>query len=112
LVRHISDAHSALEVVPIYADGLEGIRPGQDIQVLYWMHELTARDRTILRAHPMGDAMRAERGVFSLRSNVRPNPIGVSVVRVIRVMGATVVVSGLDARDNSPLLDIKASPGL
>lgn len=110
-VKHISESESALEVQPAYAEGLEGISPGHQIQVLYWMHELSSSDRMVLKVHPRGDPRRPERGVFSLRSNVRPNPIGVSLAEVVRVDGATVVVRGMDARNGSPLIDIKANPG-
>jgi tRNA (Thr-GGU) A37 N-methylase len=48
------------------------------------------------------------RGVFSLRSCTRPNPIGVSEVEIVEVRGSGLVVVGLDARDGSPLIDIKA----
>ncbi len=77
---------------------------------MYWMHQLSPGDRRTLRAHPMGDTRRPERGVFSLRSNVRPNPIGVTVVDVVRVEGTNVVVRSLDARHGTPLIDIKANP--
>jgi L-fuculose-phosphate aldolase len=109
-VKKISDSESVLEVQPIYAGGLEGICPGERVQVLYWMHELSIKDRKILKAHPMGDTERPERGVFSLRSNVRPNPIGVTTAEVVSVDGASVVIRGLDAKDGSPLIDIKGKP--
>jgi len=109
-VTQISDSESALEVQLAFAGGLEGICPGQKIQILYWMHELSSKDRMVLKAHPMGDARRPERGVFSLRSQVRPNPIGVSIAEVVRIDGLNVVVQGLDAKNESPLIDIKANP--
>jgi len=74
---------------------------------LYWMHELTHSERRLLRVHPRGDKSVAPRGVFSLRSPMRPNPIGVSEVDVIEVRDAGLVVVGLDARPGSPLVDIK-----
>ena len=109
-VKKISDKQSALEVERAHVNGLEGLCPGMKIQILYWMHELSPEDRRILKAHPKGDMGRPERGVFSLRSQVRPNPIGVTMAEVIRIEGPNVVVQGLDARDHSPLIDIKAYP--
>jgi len=47
--------------------------------------------------------------VFSLRSPMRPNPIGVTEANVLEVRGASVVVEGLDALDGSPIIDIKAA---
>jgi len=58
------------------------------------------------RIHPPW-APGAEVGVFASRTPNRPNPIGVSVVRVIKVSGNTVYISSIDAFDGSPLLDIK-----
>ena len=109
-VKKISDSESLLEVERTYAVGLEGLGSGMKIQVLYWMHELTPKDRRTLKAHPKGDASRPERGVFTLRSQVRPNPIGVTMAEVVSVDGPYVIVQGLDARDHSPLIDIKAYP--
>jgi tRNA (Thr-GGU) A37 N-methylase len=47
------------------------------------------------------------RGTFSLRSPVRPNPIGTSIVRLVKVEGTALYVRGLDCLDGTPLLDIK-----
>ena len=104
-----SEEESILEIDPAHAEGLEGIEAGDRLQVLYWMHELSAKDRTILKVHPRGDASRALKGVFGLRSPMRPNPIGVSTVEVRRVAGTRVFVRDLDARDGSPIIDIKAA---
>ena len=59
------------------------------------------------RVHPMGDPSRPERGVFATRSPCRPNPIGITVVEILAVEGTKICVTGLDALDGSPLLDIK-----
>jgi tRNA (Thr-GGU) A37 N-methylase len=47
------------------------------------------------------------RGTFSLRSPVRPNPLGTSMVQLVGIEGATVFVRGLDCLDETPLLDLK-----
>lgn len=109
-VKKSSNGESTLDVHLPYVEGLEGLGPGMKIQVLYWMHELSPKDRMILMAHPMGKKGHPKRGVFSLRSQVRPNPIGVSIAEIVRIDGPHVVVQGLDARDDSPLVDIKACP--
>jgi len=72
------------------------------------MHELGKAERRSLRVHPRGDIATPRRGVFALRSPMRPNPIGVSEVEVVEVRATGLVVIGLDARDGSPLIDIKA----
>jgi len=109
-VKKTSNCDSTLIVRLPYVEGLEGLGPGMKIQVLYWMHELSPKDRMILKAHPMGNRGRPKRGVFSLRSQVRPNPIGVTIAEIVRIDGPHVVVHGLDARDGSLLVDIKACP--
>lgn len=110
VVRKDLDDLCMLEIQPRYAQALEGVREGMRLQVLYWMHELTDEHRRMLKVHPRGDRSRPLRGVFALRSPMRPNPIGVSVVRVQEVQGREVTVSDLDALDGSPLIDIKAAP--
>ena len=89
---------------------LLGLTPGDRLQVLYWMHRLGEGDRRVLRCHPMGDASKPKRGVFALRSPMRPNPIGSTVVEVMEVRGTQLRVSGLDALDGSPVVDLKSAP--
>ena len=110
-IKRISESECQLEIRRSYAQGLIGLRPEDKVQVLYWMHELSYRDRRTLVTHPGGDANRPAKGVFSLRSCVRPNPIGVTVVKISRIAESQVVVLGLDAHDGAPLIDIKAHAG-
>jgi len=70
--------------------------------VLYWLHE--AR-RDLVRQSPRRDG--TSLGTFSLRSPLRPNPIGSSIVRLVRRAGAVLEVRGLDCLDGTPLLDLK-----
>jgi tRNA-Thr(GGU) m(6)t(6)A37 methyltransferase TsaA len=77
---------------------------GQDVLVLTWLH---LADRDVLRVHPRGDESRPLTGVFATRSPDRPNPIGLHRVRILEVDGARVRVSGLEALDGTPVLDIK-----
>ena len=103
-----SAEESVLEIDPVHKEGLCGIAAADLLQVLYWMHELRETDRRILKVHPQGDRSRPLKGVFGLRSPMRPNPIGVSDVCVTRVAETRVFVTGLDALDGSPILDIKS----
>ena len=91
-----------LELDPDFAPALDGTDAYARIEVLYWLH---AARRDLLTQSPKGRG--ALRGTFSLRSPVRPNPIGTSVVRLLRREGAVLVVRGLDCLDGTPLLDIK-----
>jgi len=102
---------SILELDPVYTEGLSGISAGDRLQVLYWMHRLGEGQRAILKVHPRGDQRRPLQGVFGLRSPVRPNPIGVSLVEVIRIEESHITVKGLDALDGSPVIDVKGAPG-
>jgi len=106
----LTETASVLQIDLRYADGLLGITVGTRLQVLYWMHQLGEDERGILQAHPRGERSRTVQGVFALRSPMRPNPIGVTVVEAVRVNGCQLTVAGLDARDGSPILDLKAEP--
>ncbi|MFW2542395.1 tRNA (N6-threonylcarbamoyladenosine(37)-N6)-methyltransferase TrmO [Primorskyibacter sp. 2E107] len=81
---------------------LEGLERFDSVEVLYWLH-LARRD--LLSQSPRGDG--ALRGTFSLRSPLRPNPIGTSRVRLLRREGAALIVRGLDCLDGTPLIDLK-----
>jgi tRNA-Thr(GGU) m(6)t(6)A37 methyltransferase TsaA len=61
-------------------EALDGLSPGDDIVVITWLH---LADRTVLQVHPRGDRSRPIRGVFSTRSQHRPNPLGLHTVRVL-----------------------------
>ena len=96
---------------PELAEGLDGIKPGDLILVVFCFHRAVEKGYE-LRLHPRGDTSRPKRGVFATRSPYRPNPLGVTVARVFEVEGARLRVRGLDALDGTPVLDIKSySPG-
>jgi len=96
------DAWLVLE--PGVAAGLDGMRPGDEIIVLTWLHR--AR-RDVLRVHPRDDPSNPERGVFTTRSADRPNPIGLHRVEIAAIDGARVRVRGLEAIDGTPVVDLK-----
>ena len=96
------DAWLVLE--PGVVAGLDGMRPGDEIIVLTWLHR--AR-RDVLRVHPRDDSSNPERGVFTTRSADRPNPIGLHRVEVAAIDGARVRVHGLEAIDGTPVVDLK-----
>lgn len=83
---------------------LDGIAVGDELLVLTWLHEA---DRTTLTVHPRGDVSRPLHGVFATRAPDRPNPIGLHRVRVLAVDGTRLRVSGLEAIDATPILDLK-----
>jgi tRNA-Thr(GGU) m(6)t(6)A37 methyltransferase TsaA len=84
-----------------WANALEGVASFSRVEALYWLH--LARRDLVLQC-PRGSA---PRGTFALRSPVRPNPIGSSIVKLECVSGQTLFVRGLDCVDGTPLLDVK-----
>jgi tRNA-Thr(GGU) m(6)t(6)A37 methyltransferase TsaA len=93
-----------VELVPVVAEGLDGLAAGDDLVLLTWLHR--AR-RDVLRVHPRDDAANPLRGVFGTRSADRPNPIGLHRVRVLAIDGTRLHVSGLEAVDGTPVVDLK-----
>ena len=89
---------------PAVAEGLQGIRPGDRIVVLTWLH-LARRD--VLRVHPRDDLARPLEGVFNTRSSDRPNPIGLHEVEVVSVEGERIRVRNLEAVNGTPVVDVK-----
>lgn len=87
---------------PVWQPALDGLENYELIEVLYW---LDRSRRDLVTQSPRSDGRTV--GTFSLRSPVRPNPIGTSLVRLVRIDGAEVVVRGLDCLDGTPLVDIK-----
>ena len=93
-----------LEVSPQFAQGLMGIKTGDNLIVLTWLH-LAQRDT--LQVHPRGRQEAPLKGVFATRSQDRPNPIGLHQVRVLEVAGQKVKVAPMEAIDGKPIVDIK-----
>jgi len=93
---------ATVELDPRYLPGLEGLELFSHLILLYWLDE--AR-RDLVRQTPRH--LDAPRGVFALRSPLRPNPIGLSVAALVSVNGPTLIVRGIDCRDGTPLVDIK-----
>lgn len=91
---------------PDVADALDGLRPGDDIVMITWLH---LADRSVLRVHPRGDASRPMRGVFATRSQHRPNPLGIHTVTILDIDGTRIHVQGLEAIDGTPIIDVKSA---
>lgn len=87
---------------PRWTAGLRGLDSVSHIVVLYWMDQ-ARRDLVLQMPRHYAEG----RGTFALRSPVRPNPIAVSVARVVSIEGNKLNVIGLDCVDNTPLLDLK-----
>jgi tRNA-Thr(GGU) m(6)t(6)A37 methyltransferase TsaA len=86
---------------------LDGIEAFSHLLVLYWAHRLPPEGRKLLKGHPMGRKEMPLTGIFATCSPARPNPVLVTGVTLIERRGNVIVVEGLDAVDNSPVIDIK-----
>ena len=93
-----------LELTPLAAPGMMGIKAGDELILLTWLH-LAQRD--VLQVHPRGDINRPIAGVFATRSPDRPNPVGLHRVAVLEVAGQKLRVAPLEAIDGTPIIDIK-----
>lgn len=93
-----------IEVNSSFADGLEGIVPGQEIVIITWLHKA---DRKMLKVHPRGDINSPLSGVFSTRSPDRPNPLGLHRLTVREIIGNRLRIEPIEAIDGTPVVDIK-----
>ena len=89
------------------ADSLLGLADYSHVEVLVWFDRVRPRESYAEPTHPRGDARYPRVGVFAGRGPNRPNPIGVTVCRLLSVDGRWVTVVGLDAVDGTPVIDLK-----
>jgi len=97
-----SNAVGRVEVFKEYGDGLRDIEGFSHVILIFEFHKSRGFQ---LKVKPFLD--NTERGLFATRAPRRPNRIGMTVVRLIRRRGNTLVVRGIDTIDGTPLLDIK-----
>ena len=91
-----------VEIFPEYIEGLQDINGFSHIILIYHFHLST---KSSLKAKPfMDDKIH---GIFAIRGPSRPNPIGISIVRLIKVNSNILDIENLDIVDGTPLLDIK-----
>lgn len=91
-----------ISILPEFQDGLKDLEGFSHIYVLYHLHRIHGYSLTV---KPFLDT--AEHGIFATRSPKRPNPIGLSVMRVKKVLPDAVIVEGIDVLDATPVIDIK-----
>lgn len=103
-----TDERTWIEIDDCYKDALLGMDGFSHIHVMYWFHENdTPELRSTLQVHPRRDPKNPLTGVFATHSPLRPNLIALSLCRILSIRGTAIEVEGLDARDGSPLIDIK-----
>jgi tRNA-Thr(GGU) m(6)t(6)A37 methyltransferase TsaA len=93
-----------LEIFPGAAQAIDGLRAGDVIIVVTWLHR--AR-RDVLKVHPRSDPSRPLTGIFATRSPDRPNPLGLHRVTVRRISGRRLRIGPIEAIDGTPVIDIK-----
>jgi tRNA-Thr(GGU) m(6)t(6)A37 methyltransferase TsaA len=91
-----------LEIFEPWVPALKGVESYENLEVIYWLHR--SRRNLVLQS-PKNNG--STRGTFSLRSPVRPNPIGTSIVKLVGIEGSILFVRGLDCLDETPLIDLK-----
>ena len=93
-----------LEISGDYVHGLKDLHKFNYIYVLFWADRITRKAENLI-SPPWAEGQ--EVGIFASRSPARPNPIGLSIVRVKEITANKIYTSGLDVFDKTPLLDIK-----
>ncbi len=106
-IRSTKEAISEIIIDENRIELLEGIEEYSHVTVLYWGHRVPEEGRAVNRVHPMGRKDIPQTGIFSTCSPARPNPVLSTVVRLHARRGNVLEVTGLDAVDESPLIDIK-----
>jgi tRNA-Thr(GGU) m(6)t(6)A37 methyltransferase TsaA len=91
-----------IEIYPDYAPGLKDL---EGFDYVYVFFKFDRADKKKLLVRPYLDEV--ERGVFSTRSPLRPNPLGMTIVKLDKIVENRIFVSGVDILDNSPVIDIK-----
>ncbi|HEY3419310.1 MAG TPA: tRNA (N6-threonylcarbamoyladenosine(37)-N6)-methyltransferase TrmO [Methanomassiliicoccales archaeon] len=99
-----TDVVSEIVIEEDLVEGLYRIEESKEIDVIFWFD----RSRPArMKLHPKGNPSDPLVGVFASRSPDRPNPIGVTRVQLIAIMGNILTVKGLDAFNGTPVIDIK-----
>lgn len=92
----------SIEILPEYREGLKDLEGFSHVFVLYHLHEIVGYD---LMVTPFLD--HEQHGIFATRSPKRPNPIGLSVMRLKGVTDSSVLLECIDVLDQTPVIDIK-----
>ena len=106
-IQEVKDGLSEVILNQDMSELLEGIEKYSHLIILYWAHKVPAKSRGFRKIHPMGREDIPEVGIFSSCSPARPNPVLITVVKLLEKKGNVLTVAGLDAIDGSPVVDIK-----
>lgn len=98
------DTYATIEFKKEYEEGLKDLDGFSHVYLIYYFHEVKAPKLSVI---PFNDKTHTPRGVFSTRTPMHPNSLGLSVVELVKVKGNIVTIKGVDILDGTPLLDIK-----
>ncbi len=98
------DTYATIEFKEKYQEGLKDLDGFSHVYLIYYFHKIK---KTSLSVVPFNDLTNTSRGVFSTRTPMHPNSIGLSVVELVSVENNIVTIKGIDILDGTPLLDIK-----
>ena len=105
---------ATVEILPEYSEGLDGLEGYSHVFVIGYFNRLRTEQVGVLKVRPrrhLQEGMKIEElplvGVFAVGSPSRPNPIGLSLVELLKVDGRFLTVKGLDYFDGTPVLDLK-----
>jgi len=103
----IKNAISEIIIDPCWEELLDGIEENSHILVLFWGHKIPDESRKLKKIHPMRIKEIPQKGIFATCSPTRPNPVLVSVVKLLERNGNILKVEGLEAFNETPIIDIK-----
>ncbi|MGC9351418.1 MAG: tRNA (N6-threonylcarbamoyladenosine(37)-N6)-methyltransferase TrmO [Sulfurovum sp.] len=98
------DVYATIEFDKEYEEGLKDLDGFSHLYLIYYFHKVKAHKLSVI---PFNDKTHTPRGVFSTRTPMHPNSLGLSVVELVHVEGNIVTIKGVDVLDGTPLLDIK-----
>jgi tRNA-Thr(GGU) m(6)t(6)A37 methyltransferase TsaA len=98
---------SQIILQPRLVEALDGIEGFSHLFVLFYLDKVPAEKNLVLKIHPKGRTDLPLMGVLGTRTMLRPNPIGLTLVELLKVQGNVLTIQGLDAYDGTPVLDIK-----
>jgi tRNA-Thr(GGU) m(6)t(6)A37 methyltransferase TsaA len=98
------DTYATIEFEKEYEEGLKDLNGFSHVYLIYHFHKVKAPKLSVI---PFNDKTNTTRGVFSTRTPMHPNGLGLSVVELVKVEGNIVTIRGVDILDGTPLLDIK-----
>jgi len=102
------DGRTWLEIREEFRGALDGLKEGDWVKLVLWFDGSdTPGRRSVLRVHPYNNPQNPLTGVFATRSPVRPNPIALYTVRIERMEGSRLQIEWIDARDGTPIVDMK-----